>query len=315
MKTYKSIENQIMYLRETKKITCGPNSPLILENIGYFNLINGYKTPFVQNKDRDGNHIYIPNTNIDALHKLYQFDRDLRMNMFYYITLVEDNIRAIFSNLFSSYLDAKDKKWDDSTLYCRNIDNFINNVKTALKDSKNQYVIHYRNKVDDIGDIPLWIVFKAIRFYDLIKFLAECPIQISKEIATRYGVTSNKNYSQKELRATLDWLRMVRNASAHGERTYFLKKEHPPNKLDILEEFPKSYKKMKNYSIFHSVIYLKYFLTPEKHNEMLTKFEKDVKILKEYMLKNILEPTFEKIRADLGLKKLEDISILRNISI
>ena len=58
-------------LRKEKGITCkGSPHKTILVREGYFNLINGYKKPFVADKDQYGNHIYIAGTTINQLYAL-----------------------------------------------------------------------------------------------------------------------------------------------------------------------------------------------------------------------------------------------------
>ena len=57
-----------------------------LVRMGYFNLVNGYKEPFICGKDNNGNHIYIANTSLKALYALKKFDDDLRMLLLKYIT-------------------------------------------------------------------------------------------------------------------------------------------------------------------------------------------------------------------------------------
>ena len=47
------------YLREKKEIQCeGSNDKTILRKAGYFNLVNGYKGPFILSKENDSAYIY-----------------------------------------------------------------------------------------------------------------------------------------------------------------------------------------------------------------------------------------------------------------
>lgn len=65
-KPFKTYYQQTAHLRDIKKINCNDdNDQLTLIRTGYFNLINGYKTPFDVGIDSDGNHKYIGGTTIN----------------------------------------------------------------------------------------------------------------------------------------------------------------------------------------------------------------------------------------------------------
>ena len=79
-KFFLTYNQQMRKLRKDKKIDCnGSNHKKILIRAGYFNIINGYKTPFTSGIDQLGNHIYLPNTSIDQIYKAKQFDDSLRL--------------------------------------------------------------------------------------------------------------------------------------------------------------------------------------------------------------------------------------------
>ena len=48
-KKYLTYNQQMKHLRDAKHISCGgsPDKEILCRN-GYFNLVNGYKTPFIQ---------------------------------------------------------------------------------------------------------------------------------------------------------------------------------------------------------------------------------------------------------------------------
>lgn len=66
-KPFLDYKAQIRRLTE-KGISCNtPEEKKILIRKGYFNLINGYKKPFVMSKN-NGEHSYITNTSVDKLY-------------------------------------------------------------------------------------------------------------------------------------------------------------------------------------------------------------------------------------------------------
>lgn len=63
--------------------------------MGYFNLINGYKTQFVCGRHpKTSDHIYLPNTSIEQLNSLKKFDDNLRL-LLKYITQIEEEVRTL----------------------------------------------------------------------------------------------------------------------------------------------------------------------------------------------------------------------------
>ena len=78
-KSFLTYNQQMKKLRKDKKILCnGSEHKKILIRAGYFNIINGYKTPFTCGTDSDGNHNYIPDTSIDQIYRVKLFDDSLR---------------------------------------------------------------------------------------------------------------------------------------------------------------------------------------------------------------------------------------------
>lgn len=62
-KKFKTYNSQMKHLRDSKGISCrGSRDKQILIQYGYFNLINGYKTPFIKGRNENGNHVYMNNT-------------------------------------------------------------------------------------------------------------------------------------------------------------------------------------------------------------------------------------------------------------
>ena len=95
-KPFKTYNQQMKYLRETKNIECsGSQHKSILITCGYFNLINGYKTPFIIRTDSSGNHQYIGGPTIDHFKAVKDFDDELRYIILKYITHCEEEIRTL----------------------------------------------------------------------------------------------------------------------------------------------------------------------------------------------------------------------------
>ena len=64
-KFFLTYNQQMRKLRNDKHILCaGSSHKKILIRAGYFNIVNGYKAPFISGKDAFGNHTYISDTSI-----------------------------------------------------------------------------------------------------------------------------------------------------------------------------------------------------------------------------------------------------------
>ena len=62
-KTFLTYNQQLRKLRNEKNIDCeGTKDKTLLVRAGYFNIVNGYKDPFICDKDINGKHIYISGT-------------------------------------------------------------------------------------------------------------------------------------------------------------------------------------------------------------------------------------------------------------
>ena len=67
-KYFLTYNQQMRKLRNDKRIICnGSTHKRILVRAGYFNIVNGYKNPFISGQDKQGNHFYISGTSINQL--------------------------------------------------------------------------------------------------------------------------------------------------------------------------------------------------------------------------------------------------------
>ena len=105
-------------LRNDKHIDCnGSSHKQILVRAGYFNIVNGYKNPFVSVLDLKGNHIYISGTSISQLQAVKYFDDHLRSFLLRYITQVEEEVRTLASYKFDDCNNNGTIPWYDTNAY------------------------------------------------------------------------------------------------------------------------------------------------------------------------------------------------------
>ena len=99
-KPFLTYDQQLDKLQNEKKLQIHDRAAAkeILKNIGYFSLIGGYKTPFINPMTR----IYQNNTSFEDIYALYQFDLSLRELVFKYLCEIECKIRQLVSYHFCS---------------------------------------------------------------------------------------------------------------------------------------------------------------------------------------------------------------------
>lgn len=120
-KLFLTYNQQMKKLRNDKHIECnGSIHKKILVRAGYFNIVNGYKTPFVSGQDASGNHIYISGTTISQLQAVKQFDDQLRSFLLKYITQVEEETRTLAGYKFDECNDNGKIPWYDTNAYSPN---------------------------------------------------------------------------------------------------------------------------------------------------------------------------------------------------
>ena len=102
-KTFKTYDEMIELLR-SRNMNIPNGAPkrkakIILQREGYYNIVNGYKRPFLSSSNPE---MYKDGTTLDELFALYAFDRSIR-DIFLRATLhIETNTKNLISYTFSS---------------------------------------------------------------------------------------------------------------------------------------------------------------------------------------------------------------------
>lgn len=190
----------------------------MLTNIGYFSLIGGYKSLFINPMTR---RYEIPTTFEDIV-ALYQFDEALRQLTFGYLIKVEQKIRQLISDSFcvtygenqTYYLTASSysqdpRKAGDLSKLLRIL--FYN----ANANIDKQYLVHQRNTY---GNVPLWVITKILTFGQLSKFYSLLQSREQSAISKAY-----EHVTERNLGKYLNDLTLFRNVCAHNERLFSFK--------------------------------------------------------------------------------------------
>lgn len=216
-KPFLTYDEQIEKLVNEKhlQITDSAYAKAILKDIGYFSLIGGYKTPFINPMTR----IYQNNTSFEDVLALYQFDLSLRELVFKHLCQIECKIRQLVSYSFCS----KHGEQQSAYLNPRNYNNSQKNASDvayliqiltyhANRNKEHKYVVHQRNVY---RNVPLWVLVNTLTYGQISKFYALLPFQMQSDISKEFPSVNEKGLEQY-----LKILTLFRNVCAHNERLY-----------------------------------------------------------------------------------------------
>lgn len=181
MKEFKSINEQILLLKSRGMIfNREAEASWLLRDFNYYNIINGYKDPFLSSEDT-----FKKNTSFEEVYSLYMFDKKLKDIFLKYILKIETILRSIIAYEFSK-IHNNDNYLKVSCFDIYENNNFVNKEKKQkrLHDiqfliaklnsdistgiNNKPYIKHYMMKY---GFVPLWVLINAISFGTLCNFL------------------------------------------------------------------------------------------------------------------------------------------------
>ena len=222
-------------------------------------MISGYKEPF---KAKDGK--YKIHISIEDIYALYCLDDEMRALFLQYILKIEKNIKSLISYAFCKKYGAEQGHYLNATNYNYNskTQNQINELIARLNDvltynKDYTYIKHQKNKH---GNVPLWVMTKALTLGAISKMYSVLPQTLQAEISKDFLYVNEGMLTQM-----LDLLARVRNVCAHNERLYnykYIKGTIDDTDVHSILMLPQKngiYKKGKN-DLFAVVIVLKYLL-------------------------------------------------------
>lgn len=291
-KPFMTYEQLIQKLSEEKKLEISDKDYAIklLKEHSYFALISGYKGPF---KGKDGN--YKVHTSIQDIYALYIFDDSLRALFLQYILKIENHVKSLISYSFcETYGDAQQHylnptKYDCNSKNQDDVNELVTRLIKITTDPKNYpYIKHQKRKH---GNIPLWVMMKALTLGTVSKLYSFLPQNIQHNISKEFAYVHENMLVQM-----LDLLARVRNVCAHNERLFdykYKKGTIDDTYIHTVLEIQKvkgQYKKGKN-DLFAVVIVLKYLLSRndfelfiEELNRLIQKLLNDTKRIQQNQL-------------------------------
>ncbi len=224
MKDFKNLDEQILEIKNKGIIiTDELNVKDILLRCNYYNVINGYKRPFIVSNDPE---TFASDTQFEEIFSMYNFDRQIREIIFSFILKIENTLRSLIAYYFSEahgnsnylVLDnfdtlqlASEKK---STIRKAKIMELISSINSTIASaiSKKDYILHYISKY---GFVPMWVLVNDLSFGQLSKFYT-VMLPAEKIKVAQYWNT----ILHSDLESYIVTLSSFRNLCAHDDRIY-----------------------------------------------------------------------------------------------
>ena len=264
-----------------------------IRTINYYNLVNGYKEPFLQTGTTYEK--YISGTTLEEIHALYEFDRKLRIITIEYILEVEKQAKSLIAYSFSkahghkNYLKLENFDTQGIQKYsqvCDLLSNLYRKINSNI--DKDLSISHY---VNGKNYIPLWVLVNSISMGDISKFYSNMLQKERDDVARRmkWGLREN------QLASCLFFLSTFRNRCAHDERMYsYLSYAYLCNN-NYFHYFHINTNNTNNY--FAVMIAFKMVLSKTRYNEYI----KQIEDLFDELSKDLSTIPIRKIRKIMGI--------------
>ena len=191
----------------------------ILERENYYNLINGYKLPFLAQTEEVER--YKPGADFFEIYALYLFDRRLRAIFLERILMIENHIKSVIAYEFSEQYGHKNYLMPDNfdgvatdAMKRKRVHDLLTAIQEDIRQrmiKKHAAIIHY---YDSYGYIPLWVLVNIMSLGRISTFYSNMKLPERQHVAKRFKVSEN------ELRSYLAVMVLFRNLCAHDERLY-----------------------------------------------------------------------------------------------
>lgn len=184
----------------------------VLRNISY-NRLSAYWFPLL--KEPKEKEIFKKDASFEAAFRLYQFDSELRLSVFYAIEEIEIALRTQIiyhqSHKYSSGFWYKDGNAFQSFPQFVNI---LKRISDNVQESKEEFILKYRRKFDQYLP-PAWKSFEIISFRSLYGIYKNLSSSRDKnQISDHFGLNYNV------LISWMDTLVYIRNICAHHARLW-----------------------------------------------------------------------------------------------
>ena len=237
-KPFMSVANQVELLG-SRGLATDSRTGWVLEREGYYSVINGYKSPFLdESKPKEaGDARYREDTSFDNIYALFVFDRNLRFLFFRMTTLAEAILKTVCSHEFTKlnpseknpYLNIANyadtgKAHEKAKKLIGRLEKILQpNTKSGYADRKD-YLRHCLEHHD--GEVPLWVLANDLTLGQMYWFFqsqkTEARANIARSFTALYADSHKHDVEVTSQRLDRIYRRIkdYRNICAHDERLY-----------------------------------------------------------------------------------------------
>lgn len=312
-KPFRTVDEQVQILK-SRNLIVGDGSSHYLRREGYYDIVNGYKDLFLDNKPQSPGQAdhFADTVTFEDIYTLFLFDRNLRFLMFEGLAQAEAVFKTACSYCFmgehttetNPYLNIH--HYDQSKT--RSAEDLIDKVFQKILDrndgsqpkKEKDYIRHCM--ISHGGEVPLWVLTNDLCFGQVKWFFEvldkHMQIKISEEITKIYRHTRQGQHDIKKhdysiktdrLQRILNRLVFFRNICAHDERLFCAK-----------------YDNRENESVFAAINDLRFFLDRDDYIVFYRRF---LGLLSG--IKHKLPDQWEQLHRRMGIRHEDELMTIR----
>lgn len=145
----------------------------LLSTYGYFNIINGYKEPYIFKTEVSAQ--YIPGTTFEQIYSLFCLDHAIRNQILLLMLDLEEHLRSVTSYVIAESFGIKEEDYLKYKNYQNRsssnprfaLPNILDSLKNATLSNKNP-IKYYR---ENYHNVPPWVLFKGVFLSTLVNFI------------------------------------------------------------------------------------------------------------------------------------------------
>ncbi len=225
-KPFKTYEEQLEILKSKNLIIADEDRAIkVLSENNYYNLINGYKSVFLDKTlDKEK---YINGTTFEEIYSLYLFDSKLKHTIIYYLLRFEKIFKSYLSYEFASlygedysYLQVKNYSLLDKDLdsVFRNLSTLSNIINRERKSKNRKSIKHY---ADNYQSIPIWVLVNSLTIGNISYFYKASNDKLKNNVAKKFSLSYSQNYN-KMIRITPEILIEILKIVIFSKEKHFL---------------------------------------------------------------------------------------------
>ncbi len=247
-KQFKTVDELVEILK-SRGVEVDDDTGAAIERESYYAIVNGYKDPFLDREamESSADDVYLEGTRFEWMYDLFQFDRDLRLITFNYLTQAEAVMRTSVAYAFceahqsqDAYLDRSNFCTSDNyllprafkgnrrSLHSDNLNRLMKvlNDKLAVNRYSRDFIKHYMARH---GGVPLWVLANDLTFGNIVNFYQLMQPEDRMRACTLISKVSRRSQkeqgflSERKLLRSATILKDFRNYCAHDERLYCAK--------------------------------------------------------------------------------------------